>query len=312
LKILAVTPKYVPDSRVGAWIATHELLAHAVRRGHDVQVVRQKGTGKAYEVDGVSVAFGAARVDRFVPGADVVVSHLGDSGRAHAAALAAGVPSVRMGHGAGVLPERMAGASLIVWNSRSLADAAEWDGPAIVAHPAVNAAAHRVLNRGDAITLVNLTDDKGVRTFWRCAEQMPTRRFLGVRGGYGPQIEPRARNVEKVGPVRDMRTVWSQTRVLLMPSRFETFGMVAVEAMVSGIPVIAHPTPGLIESLGDAGTFVHRDDVDGWVAAIEALDDPASYHDASAKASRRAFDLAADDGPDRFVDALEELAMVAA
>lgn len=309
MRIVAAVPKYVPDSRVGAWIATHELLAHSARRGHDVTVIRQKGVGKSCDVDGVAVLFGAGHIERMIPAADVVVSHLGDSGRAHAAALAAGVPSVRMGHGAGAMPERMAGAALIVFNSAALAAATDWDGPSIVVHPPVNAAAHRVLTRGDAVTLVNLTDDKGVRTFWRCAEQCPERRFLGVRGGYGHQIEPRAANVDTVGPVADMRTIWSRTRVLLMPSLHETFGMAAVEAMVSGIPVIAHPTPGLVESLGDAGTFVHRDDLDGWVEAIEALDDPVQYHDASASASRRAFDLlSTDDGADRFVDAIEALA----
>lgn len=308
--IVAALPKYVPDSRVGAWIATHELLVHAARRGHVVTVCRYFGQRKPYYLDGIEVVTGANRAVRLAPDADVVVSHLGDDGRAHRAAIEAGVPSVRMGHGHGASAHAMAGAALVVFNSAALAAVTDWDGPSIVVHPPVNAAAHRVLSRGDAVTLVNLTDDKGVRTWWKAAERLPERTFLGVRGGYGPQRDECARcpNVIVAGPVADMRTIWSRTRVLLMPSIHETFGMAAVEAMVSGIPVIAHPTPGLVESLGDAGMFVHRDDLDGWIEAIEALDDPVEYHDASVAALRRAFDLAAEDGADRFVDALEALA----
>jgi glycosyltransferase involved in cell wall biosynthesis len=56
--------------------------------------------------------------------------------------------------------------------------------------------------------------------------------------------------------------------VLMVPSVHESYGMAAVEALASGIPVIAHPTPGLREALGDAGTFVDRADVRVWVAAV--------------------------------------------
>jgi len=45
--------------------------------------------------------------------------------------------------------------------------------------------------------------------------------------------------------------------------------------------VIAHPTQGLKEALGDAGIYVDRDDVDGWVAAITDLQDGRKYNAAS-------------------------------
>ncbi|MFI1769152.1 glycosyltransferase family 4 protein [Streptomyces sp. NPDC020800] len=58
--------------------------------------------------------------------------------------------------------------------------------------------------------------------------------------------------------------VYSRSRVMLMPSLYESWGRVAVEAFASGIPVIAHPTPGLVESLGEAGIFAYRDDLNAW------------------------------------------------
>jgi len=71
-----------------------------------------------------------------------------------------------------------------------------------------------------------------------------------------------------------------------MPSEYESWGRVGVEAMASGIPVIAHPTPGLQESLGDAGVFVDRNDIDGWERAIRRLLTPRAYGTASKKARR--------------------------
>src|SRR5690606_19054142 len=100
-------------------------------------------------------------------------------------------------------------------------------------------------------------------------------RFLGVTGIYGRQQDLAGlANVEVIPhvPHPEMRgRVYARTRVLLVPSSYESWGRVASEAICSGIPVVAHPTPGLRECLGDAGLFVDRRDVDGWVRTLANL-----------------------------------------
>jgi glycosyltransferase involved in cell wall biosynthesis len=78
------------------------------------------------------------------------------------------------------------------------------------------------------------------------------------------------------------------TRVLLMPSRYESYGRTAIEAAASGIPTIAHPTPGLREALGAAGIYANRDNPDDWVTAIRALtSDPVAYSRRSRQVQKR-------------------------
>jgi glycosyltransferase involved in cell wall biosynthesis len=76
-----------------------------------------------------------------------------------------------------------------------------------------------------------------------------------------------------------------------MPSDYESWGRVAVEAMACGIPVIAHPTPGLRESLSWAGTFADRNDPRLWVEAIANLDPKQAYISAREKSLARAKEL---------------------
>lgn len=163
---------------------------------------------------------------------------------------------------------------------------------------------------GDLITLVNLLPQKGGEVLDQLARYLPERRFLGVEGGYNQplQVEISRPNVEIIPNTPHMRDrVYARTRILLMPSLHESWGMVGVEAMCSGIPVIAHPTPGLLESLGDAGIFAHRDDLDAWIDCIEALDKPNVYRRQSQRALKRAQALTGDDSVQRFVKAMEEL-----
>lgn len=267
-----MTPLYPPRSRVGAWLSTHECLRYMVARGHDVTVVIQLGTHEAeYTVDGVRVLTGASNIERMVRQADVVVSHLGDTGRAARAAEAEGVPSVRMGHGGDVGAAQCNGAALVVYNSLSFAEQVRWHGPQIVVHPPVWPEDYRT-EPGELVTLVNLSESKGVATFEQVARKLPGLRFLGVKGSYGAQCDVDLPNIEVIPPTTNMRDdVYARTRVLLMPSDRETWGRVGVEAMCSGIPVIAAPTEGLRESLGDAGMFVDRDDVRGWVRMLHKL-----------------------------------------
>lgn len=57
------------------------------------------------------------------------------------------------------------------------------------------------------------------------------------------------RNVRLLGPVSEeaRRELFAGARVLLMPSRFEGFGMVAAEAMAAGIPLVAAASGSLPE-----------------------------------------------------------------
>lgn len=306
MKIAARVPMYPPASRVGSWLATHLCLAHMVQRGHQVDVVTYLQEGFAYVLDGVAV-HPRARWGEIAEGCDVVVSHLGDDQAASQWAKAADVPSVRMVHGE-PRPGHVLDDTLAVFNSQSLRHHVGHAGPSVVVHPPIDPAEYRT-TPGRLVTLVNLAHAKGGLQFFRLAKSTPDVQFLGVRGGYGAQVCDKAKNVTVIDPTLDMvGDVYARTRVLLMPSSHESWGMVAVEAMASGIPVIAHPTPGLLESLGGAGIFVDRDDLQGWQREVRRLMSASSWAEASARASERAAELDPAPSLARFSKAVEALA----
>lgn len=314
LRVAAVIPMYPPASRVGAWLATHEYLAALVARGHRVDVfTRISPMHDIYELDGVVVGNGRGnqQVDIAIACSDLVVSHAGDDLFAPTAAKKWGKPSVRMVHGWNRdLYERIVGADLAVFNSQSLVAAAQgmgWDGNHLVIWPPLRAERY-VTTPGDLVTLVNLSEMKGGDLLWRLARNALHVNFLGVIGGYGRQVRDKAPNVEIVPNTTNMRDdVYSRTRILLVPSEQEAWGMTALEAAVSGIPAICHPTPGLLESLGEAATFVDRADAQGWLNAIDVLGEPDRWAEKSTLSRARAAEVAADDGVERFVAAVEEL-----
>ena len=57
--------------------------------------------------------------------------------------------------------------------------------------------------------------------------------------------------------------------LLLVPSRYEPFGIVALEVIASGCPVVAARTGGLPEAVGDCGLLVPPDDPDTLADAAE-------------------------------------------
>jgi glycosyltransferase involved in cell wall biosynthesis len=82
-------------------------------------------------------------------------------------------------------------------------------------------------------------------------------------------------HVQLLGPVSEdeRRALFSGARVLLMPSRFEGFGMVAAEAMAAGVPVVAAAAGSLPEVVAppEGGVLVPREDPDALAAAAERL-----------------------------------------
>jgi hypothetical protein len=142
---------------------------------------------------------------------------------------------------------------------------------------------------GTAITLINANTNKGVSQFLSLARAMPDHEFLGVLPYYGETSVPTSPdNVEWIPFQQDIRTVLARTRVLLMPSYYESFGRVAIEAMVNGIPVLyskpamrsVHPggsTEGLDDWIRPVGISLPRDDTTEWANALRQLDDPDAY-----------------------------------
>ncbi|GGR07657.1 hypothetical protein WEB32_02580 [Streptomyces netropsis] len=71
--------------------------------------------------------------------------------------------------------------------------------------------------------------------------------------------------------------------------------------------MIAHPTPGLVESLGEAGIFAYRDDLNAWIHALMFLRDPKNWEEASRRAKARSEELSATSDLDTWCDAVESL-----
>lgn len=332
MNVLGVLPGYPPGSKVGAFITTHLFLRHLAERGHTVRVLLTGSECEPYTLDGVeveSVAVGEPLagpipnwpiVDTHGRWADVICSNAGDD-YGQGVANRARRPSVRFAHA--IAARNTHGADLVVANSHETA-ATVAHGDVMVVNPPIFPADY-LCTPGDKVTLVNLSDWKGGPLLWWLAERMPETQFLGVVGAYGEQGLPaeltrfRGRptralpNLTLHPPVDDMRDIYSQTRLLLMPSLIESFGRVALEAACSGIPTVANPTPGLVEALGDAATWCEWDDPACWQRTIRRLTtNPIDYHDASVAALARACRLDPIGDLDRFTAQVEALVGVSA
>jgi len=78
-------------------------------------------------------------------------------------------------------------------------------------------------------------------------------------------------------PEADLPALYNAALCLAFPSRYEGFGLPALEAMACGTPVVVSDATSLPEVVGDAGLRVPPDDVAGWAAALLhlATDAPA-------------------------------------
>ena len=68
-----------------------------------------------------------------------------------------------------------------------------------------------------------------------------------------------------------LRALYRSATLLAMPSLDEGFGLPAVEAMASGVPVIASSRGALPEVLGDAALLIEDDNPDGWADVIAGI-----------------------------------------
>jgi len=100
---------------------------------------------------------------------------------------------------------------------------------------------------------------------------------------------PRPDLVDHLGFVEDLPSLVRGASIFLGTSRYEGFGLPALEAMASGVPVVAFANSAVTEVVGDGGCLVPDGDVAAMAdAAHRLLESPAAWHEVRAAGLARA------------------------
>jgi glycosyltransferase involved in cell wall biosynthesis len=309
--LFATSHPHIPQIAGGAQSTTHELVLELKSRGHVVGVLSglvgkgwlglrnraiMKATGRK-AVEDRSLGYpvfrswfawdAAAEVNsRFRP--QVVVLQSGNPIRMAKAFQEAGAHVVPYFHNVefaddlGGNPRELAIRSCIA-NSQFTAAAyrEEFGLDPTVIYPLIKAEDYRTDPVGSSVLFINPHPDKGVALAIALARRCSEIPFTFVeawtlearlREEVREALQP-LRNVTLLPRTRDMRSIYRKARILLAPSQYqETFGRVAAEAHVSGIPVLASRRGGLPEAVGPGGVVLGIDEpIDTWVAALRRL-----------------------------------------
>lgn len=144
-------------------------------------------------------------------------------------------------------------------------------------------AAVQLLDRGRDVTfqLAGIGSEAGSGNAFR--EQFESRYpgWAGSRVVFSGELSP-----------EELRLAYRRASVVAVPSRFESFGLVAVEAMRAAKPVVATRVNGLESVVTDGvdGLLVAPGDVPALAAAIEQLHDDVELRRTMAANARRSFE----------------------
>lgn len=290
---------YPPEHLCGAEIMIHAMAKHLQSKGHHVRVLLHQANHyritNNYTWDGVDVFPPNQNViENLMRWGDAIFTHLDYTRWTVHTAKMYRKPVFHLIHNSHLYPE-IADAEktqYIVYNSNWLKEKLNYNFPSFTLPPPVDYRYYDVnldTNKNKYITLINVNKNKGGEIFAEIARAMPNKNFLGVYGSYDDQISQNLPNLEYISKQVDIRESLKKTRILLMPSEYESWGRTATEAMSSGIPVICTETPGLIENCGKSAIYVKdRNNIKAWVEAITKLDEKEAYGSWSRKGKARA------------------------
>jgi glycosyltransferase involved in cell wall biosynthesis len=111
------------------------------------------------------------------------------------------------------------------------------------------------------ILMINPCVVKGIGIFLQLAQSFPGLQFAALKGWGTTQRDLLALgslpNVTVLESVANIEEVLAKSRVLLVPSLwYEGFGLIAMEAMLRGLPVIASDSGGLAEAKQGTGFII--------------------------------------------------------
>lgn len=298
MRILWSIHLYPPKHNCGSEMMAHQISKSLVKKGHDVRVLLhqggQYGIKWAYEHEGITV-FAPANQEALFKTSDIICTHLEYTD--YTIRMGRGKKIVHFVHNSSPYPPVIANPHVwVVYNSEWIKKALNYPNKSFVLRPPVDYRYYDVGETGEFITLINLDFNKGGGILTRIAEALPDKKFLAVKGSYSVddkgQYDRQPPNVTVIENTPDILSVYKKTRVLIMPSLYESWGRTATEAMCSAIPVVCSRTEGLNENCGKAGLYVDdRDNIDQWVRWIKRLDDKKFYNQVSHFSRERSREL---------------------
>jgi len=138
------------------------------------------------------------------------------------------------------------------------------------------------------------------RVFGALARAMPVAPHVWVAGRDAPDPWRRraarlgiADRIRFLGPRRDLETLYHAVDGMLLPTRYDPFANVTLEAAAAGLPIITTRANGAAEWLGGVCRILDDDDDDPsrLAQALAELGDPAARRALGARAARRARDF---------------------
>lgn len=285
MKILCSIHLYPPRHNCGGEYYIHNLNKYLVSQGHEVRVILHQAkmhkVPVPYEYEGVSIMDWTGSLDQ-LRWADIILTHLDYTHWTILMCQMVNIPVIQLVHNStpynSILNAQ--GPVSVCYNSGWIADELNYNRHSMVLHPPCDYRKYDIGKNpinNEFITLININRNKGGRILERLAQAMPEKKFLAVVGSYDEQVIPDLPNVFVVPNTRNILPIYENTRILLMLSQYESWGMTATEAMCNGIPVIATKTPGLVENLSYAGMYVPARKIEINPQTLSYIDDSEEY-----------------------------------
>jgi glycosyltransferase involved in cell wall biosynthesis len=304
---------YVPNVRAGAEITAHALNQKLLGMGWRVIVVLPDF--QASDIDGVECIryeAGSPEVDEAFGMADVIFCQNYDAHKAIFDLEHYHKPIVFFMHNerekTEMLMQRFSMPIAVVYNSETQKVQNPTVHDATVFRPFIPYDAFAARGRDEQlgpVTLLNVNENKGGKLLVELARRMRDIPFVGVRGAYAEQVaDYDVPNLTYKPTAIDPRPYYEAAGIYIMPSKNESWGRAALEAMSIGVPVIASTTHGIKEATGGAcAAYCRVDDVMCWEENIRRLrGDIGFYRDAVQRGRERIARLASEDDFGPFED----------
>jgi glycosyltransferase involved in cell wall biosynthesis len=330
MRLLWVIHLYAPKHNCGSELMAHHINKYLISQGHEVRVILMQAKWHNVQVpyyyEDVRVQGDPQDNLDAYRWADIILTHLDYTKWAINIAKLVKKPIACFIHShytydPNPIPTAKSDVH-IVYNSQWVKEALGYNWPNMIMYPPCDADYYNVCAdpwHNKAITMISINENKGGYILYRLAKAMPYAKFIGVYGSYDDgglqdeiagKLRSECPNVELVPNSPDILSVYKRTRILLMPSRYESWGRTATEAMCNGIPVICTATKGLKENCADAGLYIpdrgpceadkcgkiiqhdgYTYDIKPIVKHINKLDNEKYYRSVSAACRERAAEL---------------------